>query len=37
MACLFLAGKYEEVSTPKIKRIITLCDKLYEAEDVLRM
>lgn len=29
MACLFLAGKYEEVATPKLRKIIALCDRLY--------
>lgn len=37
MACLFIAGKYEEVATPKLKKIMNLCDRLYEAADVLRM
>ena len=29
MASLFLAGKYEEVATPKLKKIMALCDRLY--------
>lgn len=29
MACLFVAGKYEEVATPKLKKIMNLCDRLY--------
>lgn len=37
MACLFIAGKYEEVATPKIKKIIGLCDRLYDCDDVLKM
>lgn len=37
MACLFIAGKYEEVATPKLKKIINLCDKLYDSSDVLKM
>lgn len=37
MACLFLAGKYEEVATPKLRKIIALCDRLYESSDILRM
>ena len=37
MACLFVAGKYEEVATPKLKKIINLCDRLYDSSDVLKM
>lgn len=37
MASLFIAGKYEEVATPRLRKIVGLCDRLYEAEDVLRM
>lgn len=37
MACLFIAGKYEEVDTPKLRKIMTLCGKLYECKDVLDM
>ncbi len=37
MTCLFVAGKYEEVATPKIKKIMDLCDRLYQPADLLKM
>lgn len=35
--CLFIAGKYEEVTTPKIHKIVSLSDGLFTFKDVLRM
>ena len=37
MACVFIAGKYQEIATPKLKKIMSLCDKLYESHQVLQM
>lgn len=32
-----MAGKYEEIDTPRIKRIAALCDRLFSIDDMLRM
>ena len=37
LACLFIAGKYEDVKTPRSKKIISLCDGLFDLVDLLGM
>ena len=34
---LFIAAKYEEILTPKIKSFIPICDRLFSVSEVLKM
>lgn len=36
-ACFFIAGKYEEIATPRMKKIVGLCDGLFDSADLLKM
>jgi len=37
VSALFLAGKYEEVTTPILKYFVSVCDKLYTKDQLLSM
>lgn len=37
IACLFIAGKYEEIATPKMKRFTAISEMLCGVQDILDM
>jgi cyclin A len=36
-ACLYIAAKYQEISTPRLKRFVEIADGAYSGEELLFM